>query len=146
MATRVGPTTFCVVPLNRPRQHITFDTHVSSTIVAKLHVWRHNDAVQYDRCKVVLRPIVYEVSLTSRFLGVRGPKSKIEEQRFVECHMKKWRPKMALFHRETKKKNRFKGAWQMDRQTESIVVENTDLVLILCANMMCYVNTRSEST
>ena len=26
------------------------------------------------------------------------------------------------------------------------LVENTDLVLILCANMMCYVNTRSEST
>ena len=27
-----------------------------------------------------------------------------------------------------------------------MIVENTDLVLILCANMMCYVNTRSEST
>ena len=26
------------------------------------------------------------------------------------------------------------------------LVEITDLVLILCANMMCYVNTRSEST
>jgi len=45
-------------------------------------------------------------------LGVRGPKSKIEENSFVECHIenrkltaKKWR-----FHRETRKKQRFEGA------------------------------------
>jgi len=43
-------------------------------------------------------------------LGVKGPKPKIAEQRFVECHMENRRPKkMARFHEETKKKNRFKG-------------------------------------
>jgi len=32
--------------------------------------------------------------------------------------MERRRPKMARFHRETKKKNRFEGAaWQTDRRT-----------------------------
>jgi len=51
-----------------------------------------------------------------QILGIRGPKSKIEE-RFVECHMENWQLKMALFHWETKKKN-----WSFsvtDRRTES---------------------------
>jgi len=42
-------------------------------------------------------------------LGVEGPKSKIEKQRFVEGQMEKLRPKMARFHRETKKKKQFTG-------------------------------------
>jgi len=43
--------------------------------------------VQCEECKEV-RPKVYEV-IYSRFLGVRGPKLKIEEESFVECHMEK---------------------------------------------------------
>jgi len=50
-------------------------------------------------------------------LGVRGPKSKIEEQRFVEGAMENWRPKMARFHRETKKE----AIWIFcDRQTDRV--------------------------
>jgi len=40
-------------------------------------------------------------------LGVRGPKSKIEEQRFVEGSRRTNGQKMARFHRKTKKKKQF---------------------------------------
>jgi len=61
-------------------------------------------------------------------LGVRGPKSKIEEQRFVECHMENRRPKMARFRRETKKKNQFVwGVSVTDRHTDiESIVDNND--------------------
>jgi len=42
-----------------------------------------------------------------QFWGVNlwryGPKSKIEEQRFVECHMEKWRPKNGSIPSKNKK-------------------------------------------
>jgi len=58
-------------------------------------------------------------------LGVRGPKSKIEEQRFVEGVMENRRPKMARFRRETKKKKQFEVCdRQTDKQAESIVENN----------------------
>ena len=40
-------------------------------------------------------------------MGVRGPKSKIEEQRFVEGVTGTNVQEMARFHRKTKKKNQF---------------------------------------
>jgi len=43
-------------------------------------------------------------------LGFRGPKSKIEEQRFVECHMENWLPKKWLDSIEKQKKKQFEGA------------------------------------
>jgi len=54
-------------------------------------------------------------------MGVRGSKSKIEEQRFLECHMENWRLKMARFHRETKKKQ-FEGAWQTDKRSRLLTI------------------------
>jgi len=52
--------------------------------------------------------------LGSKFWAL-GAYIKIEENSSVECHMENWRPKMAPFHRETKKKNRFeRAAWQRD--------------------------------
>jgi len=98
MATRIGPTTFYMVPSNRPPrkprsrpQHHRSICHTSRVI---------GDFVQLQ------------------ILGVRGPKSKIEEQRFVECHMERWRPKMARFRRETKK-IRSDLKEQRDKQTDA---------------------------
>ena len=48
-------------------------------------------------------------------MGVRGPKSKIEENSFVEGHREKWRPKMARFHRETNRRSNLK---ERDRQPD----------------------------
>jgi len=42
-------------------------------------------------------------------MGVRGPKSKIEEKRFVEWHMEKLRPKNGSIPSRTKKKKQFEG-------------------------------------
>jgi len=53
-------------------------------------------------------------------LGVRGPKSKIAEQLFVECHKENSPPKMARFQLRDRQKS-----GQRDRQTESIV-DNSD--------------------
>ena len=73
MAIRVGPTTFCMVPLNRPSSKTP------------------------NRCKH-LRSICRTRRLIGDFspnfgesiLGTRGPKSKIEEQRFVEGVMENY--------------------------------------------------------
>jgi len=43
-------------------------------------------------------------------LGIREPKSKIEEQRFVECHMEMTAKKWLDSIEKQKKKNRFEGA------------------------------------
>ena len=62
-------------------------------------------------------------------MGVRGPKSKIEEQRFVEGVMENRWPKMARFHRETKKKIQFEVCdRQTDRQTDRQRDGDTDRV------------------
>jgi len=42
--------------------------------------------------------------------------------------MKNWRPKMARFHRETKKKKQFEVAWQTDRQRDRGTSGQTDRV------------------
>ena len=47
--------------------------------------------------------MVYGVSY-SRFLDIRGTKSKIEKQRFVECHMETQRPKNGSIPSRNKKK------------------------------------------
>ena len=70
VATRVGPTTFCMVTLNRPsRNPPSRPKHLRSIC--------HTSRVIGDFCS----------NFGESILGVRGPKSKIEEQRFVECHM-----------------------------------------------------------
>ena len=50
-------------------------------------------------------------------MGVRGHKSKIEENSFVECHMRTNGSRMSRFHRETKKR-RSNLKEQRDRQTD----------------------------
>jgi len=47
----------------------------------------------------------------SKFWALGGLNQKVEEQRFVECHMERDDgQKLARFHRKTKKKNQFEGA------------------------------------
>ena len=57
-------------------------------------------------------------------MSVRGPKSKIEEQRFVVPHGEMTAKKMARFHRETEKKIALKK--QHDRQTDGHTYIHTD--------------------
>jgi len=68
MATRVGPATLCTVPLNRPLPKTPFGTKI-------LHV-------------VQLVTKLWPLKCSKQFWGVNfghlRPKSKIEEQRFVE--------------------------------------------------------------
>jgi len=58
-------------------------------------------------------------------LGVRGPKSKIEEQRFVDGSWRTDGQKMARFHQETKKKQFevfFVTDGQRDRQNQLLTI------------------------
>jgi len=41
--------------------------------------------------------------LGGEILGIRGHKSKIEEQSFVECHMERWRTKNGSIPSRNKK-------------------------------------------
>jgi len=62
-------------------------------------------------------------------LGVRGPKSKIEEQRFVECHMEKWRPKwLDSIEKQKRRSNLRKCDRQTDRGTSGQTSGQTDSV------------------
>jgi len=120
MATRVGPATFCMVPMNQLRQHISRPLYaIAACMACYSHPW---SMLSYD---VTMVPCVTIQTMTDsvthrwKFWGVnfwhRRPKSKSEEQRFVECHMENWRPKMAW---ETKKQ--FEGAWQTDRHQDRV--------------------------
>ena len=53
-------------------------------------------------------------------MGVRGRKSKIEEQRFVQCHMERWWPKNGSIPSriDEKQKRRIDLKEQRDRQTD----------------------------
>ena len=72
--------------------------------------WIGHHRKPLNRCKH-LRPICHTSRLVGDFvshfgesiLGVRGPKSKIEEQRFVECHMENWRPRNGSIPSRNKK-------------------------------------------
>jgi len=67
IATGVGPTTLYMVPLNRPsRKPPSRRKHLRSICHTSRHIG--------DFCS----------NFEESILGVRGPKSKIEEQRFVE--------------------------------------------------------------
>jgi len=59
-------------------------------------------------------------------LGFRGPKSKIEENSFVEGHMEKWWPKNGSILSRNKKEANWRGVTdgQRDKHTESIVDNN----------------------
>jgi len=63
-----------------------------------------------------------------QILGIRGRKSEIEEQCFVECHRERWRPKNGSIPSRNKKEE---SIWslsvahrQTDRQTESTTKNN----------------------
>ena len=90
MATRVGPTTFCMVPLNWPSPKTPYQAQTSPFYLPY--------KPSYSR-------------FLAEFWGVnfwgQGPKSKIEEQRFVEGSGRTNGQKMARFHRKTKKKKQF---------------------------------------
>jgi len=102
MATRVGPTTFCMVPLNRrsPKtpsrpKHFLPICHTSRLIgdFEQVQIWG------------------------GKFWGLWGLNQK-SKKRFLECHTENRRPKMARFHRVTRKKKQFEGApWQTYSQT-----------------------------
>jgi len=58
-------------------------------------------------------------------LGVRGPKSKIEEQRFLECNVEKLTAKNGLIPSRNKKRSDLK---ERDRQTDRGTSGQTDRV------------------
>jgi len=79
-----------------------------------------------------LRSICHTSQLIGDFvqlqiLGVRGPKSKIEKQPFVGCHMERWQPKNGSIPSRNKKKRinlKEQHDKQTDAQTESTTKNN----------------------
>ena len=102
MATRVGPTTFCMVPLNRPsRKPPTRPKHLRSIC--------HTSRLIGNFVQI----------LRSKFWALGGPKSKIEEQRFVVFVTENWWPRNGSIPSRNKKRRSNVCDKQTDRRTHT---------------------------
>jgi len=71
---------------------------------AKIAQIPENSLVGANICSLVCHGD-FSPNFGESILGVRGPKSKIEEQRFIEGSWRTDDQKMVGFHRETNKEN-----------------------------------------